>query len=40
MNDLIIFCGLLAFACYWTGRAVKSNREYYQLKRELTRTRK
>ncbi len=37
---LVVFCFLLAAACYQTSRAIEAHRDYYRLKRELDQKRR
>lgn len=38
MNDFLIFIILLGLAFVQVGRAWKAHRDYYDLKKEITRT--
>lgn len=38
MNDFLIFIILLALTFVQAGRAWKAHRDYYKLKKEITRT--
>ena len=40
MNDYLIFIALLILAFIQIYRAIEAHREYYDLKREIERTRK